>query len=495
MLHVAELDLYALGPAVRRADRARRERAASRPAACASSPPRRRRSSVWLVLEVGGLRLAVLAADRGAEPLLPRAAVPRSRCSPGSSAGSRGRRAPRSSPPGSRPRCPGAIPFLQPAEHHRAVRHARPPAVVVRRRRVGRAVRASPSSPCSSRSRSARRSSGCRAGTRRSCRCSSRSASSPPGCRSSCGRTAFPRLSKSALRAGDRRPDRSWIDCRRRPQRARRRALVRRKQARPVWENEFWNRSVDRVYSLGTPLPGDMPSTPRRPSTGRPASSATAAGKPITEPYVLASTSVAARRARASRATRRSSSCSTASTAAGANDDVDHRPVPDERGRARGRARTVDVDAAPAARGGTLTVVVSSDTRSSRARRRRSPSPGRPPRGRIRIAADARRNDRSSSAHAAAAASAASRFDDHARAAAVDFREAAPGHARARPALRRDPVRRRPTREDRRRRLAAVASAHRRRQLHPRLAARDSPRRRRSGRGRRVRARERAREA
>ena len=28
-----------------------------------------------------------------------------------------------------------------------------------------------------------------------------------------------------------------------------------------MWENEFWNRSVDRVYNLRAPLPGDMPST------------------------------------------------------------------------------------------------------------------------------------------------------------------------------------------------------------------------------------------
>ena len=48
-------------------------------------------------------------------------------------------------------------------------------------------------------------------------------------------------------------------------------------------------------------------------------------------------------------------------------------------------------------------------------------------------------------------------------------------------------------REDRRRRLAAVASAHRRRQLHPRLAAR--PRRGRRARRRRVRAGEPARQA
>jgi hypothetical protein len=29
-----------------------------------------------------------------------------------------------------------------------------------------------------------------------------------------------------------------------------------------IWENEFWNRSLRRVYDLGTPLPGGMPETP-----------------------------------------------------------------------------------------------------------------------------------------------------------------------------------------------------------------------------------------
>jgi glycosyltransferase involved in cell wall biosynthesis len=58
-----------------------------------------------------------------------------------------------------------------------------------------------------------------------------------------------------------------------------------------VWQNEFWNRSVDRVYDLGTPLPGDMPSThvSASRSTGV---LRDARGTPIMSSYVLASTSV-----------------------------------------------------------------------------------------------------------------------------------------------------------------------------------------------------------
>jgi hypothetical protein len=58
-----------------------------------------------------------------------------------------------------------------------------------------------------------------------------------------------------------------------------------------VWENEFWNRSVDRVYDLGGPLPGDMPEVHLA------ADRATgvlhdARGRTVAEPYVLTHRSV-----------------------------------------------------------------------------------------------------------------------------------------------------------------------------------------------------------
>jgi hypothetical protein len=58
-----------------------------------------------------------------------------------------------------------------------------------------------------------------------------------------------------------------------------------------VWENEFWNRSVDRVYDLGGALPGDMPElhvTADR-STGV---LHDARGRTVSEPYVLTHSSV-----------------------------------------------------------------------------------------------------------------------------------------------------------------------------------------------------------
>jgi glycosyltransferase involved in cell wall biosynthesis len=100
---------------------------------------------------------------------------------------------------------------------------------------------------------------------------------------------SFPRLGSSAYHQGIG-GQKSWID-----------AAVGRDahvavlwsggNALSVWENEFWNRSIDRVYDAGTPLPGDMP------STGVTVDQATgvlrdAAGKPIADPYVLTSTAV-----------------------------------------------------------------------------------------------------------------------------------------------------------------------------------------------------------
>ena len=101
---------------------------------------------------------------------------------------------------------------------------------------------------------------------------------------------SFPRLASSAYNQGVG-AQRSWID-----------AAVGRDahvgvlwsggNALAVWENEFWNRSVDRVYDLGgARLPGDMPEvrvTANR-STGV---LHDAHGKPVSDRYVLTSASV-----------------------------------------------------------------------------------------------------------------------------------------------------------------------------------------------------------
>jgi glycosyltransferase involved in cell wall biosynthesis len=71
---------------------------------------------------------------------------------------------------------------------------------------------------------------------------------------------SFPRLASSAYSQGVGPNHRSWID----------RAVGRDAHVAviwaggndlSVWENEFWNRSVDRVYDLTTPLDTSMPST------------------------------------------------------------------------------------------------------------------------------------------------------------------------------------------------------------------------------------------
>jgi glycosyltransferase involved in cell wall biosynthesis len=100
---------------------------------------------------------------------------------------------------------------------------------------------------------------------------------------------SFPRLGSSALNQGIG-GQRSWID-----------AAVGRDahvavlwsggNVLAVWENEFWNRSVDRVYDLGGPLPGDMPEirvTADR-STGV---LHDARGHTVADPYVLTHRSV-----------------------------------------------------------------------------------------------------------------------------------------------------------------------------------------------------------
>jgi glycosyltransferase involved in cell wall biosynthesis len=71
---------------------------------------------------------------------------------------------------------------------------------------------------------------------------------------------SFPRLASSAYAQGVGPGHRSWID----------RAVGRDAHVAAiwaggndlsVWENEFWNRSLERVYDLTTPLGGSMPST------------------------------------------------------------------------------------------------------------------------------------------------------------------------------------------------------------------------------------------
>ncbi|MBX5474689.1 MAG: glycosyltransferase family 39 protein [Thermoleophilia bacterium] len=71
---------------------------------------------------------------------------------------------------------------------------------------------------------------------------------------------SFPRLGSSAVAQGIGNSDRSWIDRAVGPD-ARVAVLWTGGNDLAVWENEFWNRSVSRVYDLTTPLGGDMPST------------------------------------------------------------------------------------------------------------------------------------------------------------------------------------------------------------------------------------------
>ena len=71
---------------------------------------------------------------------------------------------------------------------------------------------------------------------------------------------SFPRLATSAYAQGVGVKQKSWID-RTVGRDAHVAVLWSGGNALAVWENEFWNRSVRRVYDLGTPLPGDMPST------------------------------------------------------------------------------------------------------------------------------------------------------------------------------------------------------------------------------------------
>ncbi|HLX19718.1 MAG TPA: glycosyltransferase [Gaiellaceae bacterium] len=96
---------------------------------------------------------------------------------------------------------------------------------------------------------------------------------------------SFPRLASSAYAQGSGKKDKSWIDG----------AVGRNADVGvvfaggnqlSVWENEFWNRSIDRVYGLGARLPGDMPEV----QTSIDQSTGVLRG--VTDPYVLAPTSV-----------------------------------------------------------------------------------------------------------------------------------------------------------------------------------------------------------
>ena len=96
---------------------------------------------------------------------------------------------------------------------------------------------------------------------------------------------SFPRLASSAYAQGVGKPQKSWID----------RAVGRDAHVGVVFaggntlavlENEYWNRSIDRVYGLGARLPGDMPEI----QTGVDAATGNLRG--VTEPYVLAPASV-----------------------------------------------------------------------------------------------------------------------------------------------------------------------------------------------------------
>jgi len=101
-----------------------------------------------------------------------------------------------------------------------------------------------------------------------------------------------PNASVGALRQGiSAQVHRDWID-RAVPRHAEVAAIWSSDNGRPfaIQENEFWNRSVTRVYDLGTPLAGGMPSTPLKldAATGN----LLVGGKPFAPRYVLVPNSV-----------------------------------------------------------------------------------------------------------------------------------------------------------------------------------------------------------
>jgi hypothetical protein len=101
-----------------------------------------------------------------------------------------------------------------------------------------------------------------------------------------------PNASVGALRQGiSAQVHRDWID-RAVPPHAEVAAIWSSDNGRPfaIQENEFWNRSVTRVYDLGAPLPGGMPSIPLK--LDAPTGDLLVGGKPLTPRYVLAPSSV-----------------------------------------------------------------------------------------------------------------------------------------------------------------------------------------------------------
>jgi glycosyltransferase involved in cell wall biosynthesis len=96
---------------------------------------------------------------------------------------------------------------------------------------------------------------------------------------------SFPRLASSAYAQGVGNPEKSWIDNAV-GRDARVGVVFAGGNTLAVLENEYWNRSIDHVYGLGARLPGDMPETQTSVDT------ASGALVGVTEPYVLAPTSV-----------------------------------------------------------------------------------------------------------------------------------------------------------------------------------------------------------
>jgi glycosyltransferase involved in cell wall biosynthesis len=96
---------------------------------------------------------------------------------------------------------------------------------------------------------------------------------------------SFPRLASSAYAQGSGKKDKSWIDDAV-GRDAHVAAVFAGGNDLAVFENEFWNRSIDRVYGLGARLPGDLPEiqTSVDQTTGE--------LRGVTERYVLAPSSV-----------------------------------------------------------------------------------------------------------------------------------------------------------------------------------------------------------
>jgi Dolichyl-phosphate-mannose-protein mannosyltransferase len=96
----------------------------------------------------------------------------------------------------------------------------------------------------------------------------------------------FPKASSGGLSTGLTVKPRDWVD--RRVGRDARVAFVfpgPTLNANALWENEFFNRSIRRVYDLGPPSPGDLPETR---VTVRADGTLVNRGRPVRAPYVLA---------------------------------------------------------------------------------------------------------------------------------------------------------------------------------------------------------------